>query len=88
MSTPRRRGRPWERTRRYVLQRDGYRCQIAGPTCTRTATQVDHIVPLAAGGNELDPTNLRAACSTCNASRGGKVAARTLATYGRTQSRW
>jgi 5-methylcytosine-specific restriction endonuclease McrA len=34
---------------------------------------VDHIIPLAHGGARLDPANLRAACSHCNASLGARV---------------
>ena len=88
MPTPRKRGRVWERTRRYVLERDSYRCQLAEPGCNGYADQVDHIVPLSAGGHELDPKNLRAACGHCNASRGGKASMSTIASYGRRQSRW
>ena len=36
-----------------------------------TATHVDHIVPRSAGGTH-DWTNLTAACSTCNPSKGAK----------------
>lgn len=48
-----------------ILQRDAYRCQIAGPNCTKAATQVDHIEPLINGGDH-HPDNLRAACANCN----------------------
>jgi 5-methylcytosine-specific restriction endonuclease McrA len=30
----------------------------------------DHVIPLAAGGSLTDPNNLRAACRSCNCSRG------------------
>ena len=62
-------GRPWQRVRRQVLERDGYRCQIGYQGCTVQATQVDHIRPMSAGGAKYDPSNLRAACRTCNAAR-------------------
>jgi 5-methylcytosine-specific restriction endonuclease McrA len=65
----------WQAIRPSILERDGYVCQIAGPKCKRKATQVDHIVPLAEGGARLDPHNLRAACSACNAGRGNTRAA-------------
>ena len=39
-------GRPWRRTRARIMERDGGRCQIAGPRCQRTATEVDHIRPV------------------------------------------
>jgi len=61
--------RRWRRARLYVLQRDGYRCQIQGPHCQHTATAVDHITTLAQGGAPYDPTNLRAACQPCNSGR-------------------
>lgn len=64
------RGRPWQRTRRHILERDNYRCQIQLPGCTILATEVDHIQPLARGGPPLDPANLRAACRHCNQARG------------------
>ncbi len=56
---------PWSKVRAQILARDGYRCQVQGPTCTGVGTSVDHIVPLSRGGARLDPGNLRAACSGC-----------------------
>ena len=46
---------------------------MRGPTCTGTATTVDHIVPIAEGGDD-HPGNLRAACVPCN-GRGGAALA-------------
>ena len=88
MATPRRRGRVWERTRKYVLERDAYRCRLGLPGCTGLADTVDHIVSLSAGGPELDPRNLQAACRTCNSAKGGKQSMATVASYGRRKSRW
>ena len=62
--------RAWKPIRKQVLERDRQRCQIGAPGCTGTATHVDHIVPLSRGGARFDPSNLRAACQTCNLSRG------------------
>ena len=62
-------GAAWKRTRKQILHRDGHLCQIGGPGCKTTATQVDHIVPWLQGGAKYDPANLRASCSTCNAAR-------------------
>jgi hypothetical protein len=59
----------WPHVRRLVLQRDKYQCQIVGKTCTGRATQVDHIVPWMQGGARFDPSNLRAACASCNRQR-------------------
>ena len=62
----------WVRTRKTVLERDGYECQIRGPRCTGVATECDHIVPHAHGGDaSLD--NLRAACKPCNSAAGARM---------------
>lgn len=59
----------WRKVRKAVLERDGYRCKVELPGCTGKATQVDHIVPVNAGGAIYDMGNLRAACSRCNQGR-------------------
>ena len=59
----------WKRTRKLVLERDGYVCQLQYPGCTGEATHADHIQPRRHGGTN-DPANLRAACATCNLRRG------------------
>ena len=59
----------WRRLRLMVLERDGHLCQLRGPRCTMKATEVDHIVPLADGGDWYEPVNLRASCKPCNAGR-------------------
>jgi 5-methylcytosine-specific restriction endonuclease McrA len=56
-----------------ILRRDGYACQIGGPGCTGTATEVDHIHPKNWGGRAT-PDNLRAACRHCNRAKGSKAA--------------
>ena len=66
-------GTTWRKVRRHVLDRDQYRCQIGMEGCTVTATQVDHIIPLAFGGSPYDMGNLRAACSKCNSGRSNKL---------------
>ena len=67
-------GRPyqgrWKTIRRRVLIRDGHTCQINLPGCTLDATTVDHITPIAWGGEWYDPSNLRAACTFCNSNLG------------------
>jgi 5-methylcytosine-specific restriction enzyme A len=60
----------WRAFRLRVLARDGHRCQIGGPRCTKVATQVDHRIPRADGGAVFDLANVRAACAACN-GRGG-----------------
>lgn len=63
---------PYRALRLAVLDRDRWTCQINGPTCTKAATEVDHIVARADGGAMWDSANLRAACRACN-SRGGAL---------------
>jgi 5-methylcytosine-specific restriction protein A len=62
-------GGPWRRVRAFVLERDGYICQIRLPGCTTRASDADHIVPASLGGAWFDPSNLRAACKHCNVAR-------------------
>lgn len=69
-------GKGWQALRHQILERDGHLCQINGPRCKTKANTVDHITPLAHGGTQ-DPSNLRAACSTCNSSLGSQVRKRT-----------
>jgi len=61
-------------TRAYVLDRDGYTCQMCGavagaphpadPT-RKTRLQIGHVIDKSMGGGD-DPSNLRAICSVCN----------------------
>lgn len=53
----------WRRTRRAVLARANYQCEIQGPHCTGVATQADHILGRAVSD---DPADCRAACVQCN----------------------
>lgn len=62
-------GPAWQTARRYVLARDGYRCQLHYPGCTLTATAVDHIQEITDSGAWYDPTNLQAACTHCNTTK-------------------
>jgi 5-methylcytosine-specific restriction endonuclease McrA len=59
----------WRKVRAFVLERDEGVCQLRLPGCTVVADEVDHIVPVKAGGALLDPTNCRASCRFCNRSR-------------------
>lgn len=63
-------GSDWRRVRDAVLDESRV-CAIRGPKCTRFATEVDHIIPVDAGGPRLDRSNLRPACRACNAGRAG-----------------
>ena len=67
------------RLRCKVLKRDGYTCKYCGCRLTRcdvklkprpaTAATVDHVVPLAKGG-QTEATNLVACCHACNTRKG------------------
>lgn len=66
--------RRWRRIRLYVLDRDGWRCQLPSDDdpaqlCLDLAEHVDHIVARVDGGSD-DPANLRAACAFHNLRRG------------------
>lgn len=63
-------GRPWQRLRRRLLRHA--HCAHCGAT---TALELDHIVPLAAGGTN-HPTNLQALCHTCHLAKTAHEAAR------------
>ena len=54
-----------------VFQRDAFRCQYCGRAARDGATlHLDHIVPVAAGG-ETNEGNLITACETCNLGKSG-----------------
>jgi 5-methylcytosine-specific restriction protein A len=66
-------GATWRKVRVGILERDAHRCTIGMEGCTGHATQVDHVIPLAFGGQPFAPENLRAACANCNSSRSNKL---------------
>ncbi|MBV9386377.1 MAG: HNH endonuclease [Chroococcidiopsidaceae cyanobacterium CP_BM_ER_R8_30] len=51
--------------RKYVFERNHYQCQSCGRTHQETELNVDHIIPLAAGGQN-DISNLQTLCRICN----------------------
>lgn len=65
-----------------VLDADGWRCYICGVDTPRelrgtyepNAPEVDHVIPLAAGGKHVRG-NLRCACRSCNGTKGAKYQA-------------
>lgn len=76
MPNPRRdRSTTSKRLRALVLQRDAHACRLRLPGCTGYATEIDHLVPIAIGGSETDPTNCVAACRTCNRQKGTRILA-------------
>lgn len=62
-----------------VLEADGWRCYICGIDTPRelrgtyepNAPEVEHVIPLAAGGKHVR-SNLRCACRSCNGIKGAK----------------
>ena len=55
-----------------VLERDGFTCQYCGRKVPQVELEVDHILPVTAGGSDsLD--NLWAACIDCNTGKAGKI---------------
>jgi len=63
----------WQHVRKVVYERDDGICMKCGKGVTRDDYHVDHIVPLAAGGDEWDLDNLELSCPTCNLSKGAKI---------------
>ena len=61
--------RQWRTLRQLVLKRDNNTCYYCG---IPTATTVDHLTPVDQGGNN-SITNLVAACSYCNNSKGNRT---------------
>jgi hypothetical protein len=63
-----------------VLQRDGWTCGICGVdtpralrgTYARNAPEMDHIIPLSAGGPHTYD-NTQCACRSCNGAKGGAI---------------
>jgi 5-methylcytosine-specific restriction enzyme A len=58
--------------RKYVFQRDRYQCQSCGKTSQETDLTIDHIIPLARGGQN-DISNLHTLCFICNQQKTDKL---------------
>ena len=54
-----------------VFKRDGFKCQYCGITPEKEILQVDHIIPVAEGG-ENDMDNLITSCQPCNLGKGAR----------------
>ena len=54
-----------------VFKRDGFKCQYCGASAPDVILEVDHIVPVAEGG-ENDIMNLITSCRDCNRGKGKK----------------
>lgn len=59
-------------TRIKVLVRDGHRCVYCGATRDTDKIEVDHVIPVSAGGTD-DIGNLVAACFSCNRGKRDKM---------------
>lgn len=55
-----------------IFNRDGFACRYCGRQAPDVKLHVDHIVPVARGGNN-DPDNLITACADCNLGKGVSV---------------
>lgn len=63
----------WSRVRKVVYIRDGGICMKCGRKVSPQHFHVDHIVPLALGGDEWDLANLEVSCPECNLQKGATV---------------
>lgn len=64
-------------SRAYIYNRDGGRCHICGTKRPPNDFHLDHLIPLADGGQHA-PENLAVACPSCNTARGRRGAAQLL----------
>ena len=62
-----------KRVRFQVFDRDGHTCHYCGATPPDTKLEIDHIVPVARGGNNCE-RNLVTACVDCNAGKSDTLA--------------
>lgn len=60
--------RDWQRVRRAVLERDGWRCCQCGKA---GRLEVDHKRPMHQGGAALDLNNLQTLCRECHFAKTG-----------------
>ena len=66
-------GRPWQRKRKYIFERDNYLCQIHLKDNQIVPIDLhghnhgvlDHIIPLSQGGSN-DDSNLQTICQSCD----------------------
>lgn len=61
--------RSWSAIRRFVFERDEYRCRHCG---SWKELNVDHVHPRSRGGSD-DPENLQTLCGPCNRKKGAKL---------------
>ncbi len=60
--------RNWTMLKRYVHKRDNWTCALCGDRHSggQGLIHADHIVPIADGGDEFDPENVRTLCVDCH----------------------
>lgn len=64
-------GDRWERQRKRILDRDGWRCQHCGKELAGSDATVDHLEPVSHNPGQHHPDSmLRALCRRCNSHRG------------------
>jgi 5-methylcytosine-specific restriction enzyme A len=56
----------WQRIRKYQLSIEPL-CRV----CSRPGREVDHIVPISAGGDKWDNGNLQTLCTRCHSQKTG-----------------
>lgn len=61
-----------------VFKRDSFKCQYCGRAAPDVILEVDHILPVAEGGDN-EPLNLITSCRDCNRGKGKKKLADTTA---------
>lgn len=72
---PRARRTPIAQSLRYeILNRDGFKCRLCGRSSAADGVklEVDHIVPVYAGGND-ESTNLQTLCEDCNKGKSARL---------------
>lgn len=57
-----------KRLRFEILRRDGFKCRYCGATAQESELTVDHVYPVALGGEDK-PGNLACACIPCNSGK-------------------
>ena len=55
-----------------VFKRDDFTCQYCGRKTPEVVLEIDHIVPVSAGGDN-DPLNLTTSCWECNRGKGAEL---------------
>lgn len=77
-----------KRLRHEILRRDRFACRYCGATAPDVKLTVDHVIPVALGGDD-SPSNLVAACVDCNAGKSSApIDAPVVEDVGRSAQAW